>query len=92
MRYLWIYLIAVNVLLFLVMGADKLRSKRGAWRVRERTLFLLALLGGGAGGLLGMFLFRHKTRHSAFVWGFPLLTLLWVGIVWAVIHFELLPR
>ena len=71
-----VYLIAVNVWAFALMGFDKRRAKqRGARRIRERTLFLSALLGGGAGALLGMWSFRHKTRHWYFVVGIPLILL-----------------
>lgn len=70
---LFIYLAAVNLLLFAVMGADKRRARRHARRVPERTLFTLCLLGGGLGGVLGMWVFRHKTRHWKFVVGFPLI-------------------
>ena len=62
---------------------DKRRARRAAFRVAEKTLFLLALLGGAPGGLLGMELFRHKTRHWTFVWGFRILTLLQLaGLLW----------
>ena len=70
---LFVYLAAVNVLLFAVMGADKRRARRRMRRVPERTLFVLCLMGGGAGGVLGMWAFRHKTRHWKFVVGFPLI-------------------
>lgn len=70
------YLMLVNLWAFCLMGFDKRRSrKKGARRVRERTLFLSALLGGSPGALLGMWLFRHKTRHWYFVWGLPLILL-----------------
>ena len=70
------YLLAVNLWAFGLMWLDKRRSKRkGARRVRERTLFLSALLGGGAGAILGMWTFRHKTKHWYFVWGMPLILL-----------------
>lgn len=66
----------MSLLLFVVMGVDKNRAKVRKRRVSETTLFLLALLGGGTGGTLGMYLFRHKTRHWYFVAGFPLAALL----------------
>lgn len=68
-----IYLVAVNLIAFVLMGVDKKRAKRNRWRIRERTLFLFPLLGGSLGGLLGMQMFRHKTRHWYFRWGLPLL-------------------
>ena len=68
------YLAAVNLWAFALMGVDKHRAKRkGARRIRERTLFLSALLGGSPGALLGMWTFRHKTKHWYFVWGMPLI-------------------
>ncbi len=70
------YLIAVNVLGFALMGMDKAKARRGAWRIPEKALFLTALLGGSVGAYLGMFAFRHKTKHLSFVLGLPLILLL----------------
>ena len=72
-RFFLIWLCCMSLVAFLTMGSDKRRAKRGARRVPEARLFLLALLGGGVGGLLGMYAFRHKTRHLHFVLGFPLI-------------------
>ena len=78
-----LWLLLWSVILFVTMGADKRRARRAAFRVPEKTLFLLALLGGAPGGLLSMELFRHKTRHWTFVWGFRILTLLQLaGLLW----------
>lgn len=83
-EYLLWYLAAVNLVTFTVYGADKARAKRGAWRVPEKTLFLLPLLGGSIGALLGMWVFRHKTRHWYFVWGVPLILLAQIALAaWA---------
>ena len=65
------YLAAVNAITFAVYGADKRRAKKGKRRVPEKTLFLLAAVGGSVGALAGMRSFRHKTRHWYFVWGIP---------------------
>ena len=82
------YLAAVNVLAFVLMGADKRRARRGAWRIPEKTLFLPAILGGALGGVAGMRLFRHKTRHWYFRYGFPLLLILQLAAgVWCVWRF-----
>ena len=70
------YLIAVNVLAFSLMGADKSKARRGAWRIPEKVLFLAAIIGGSVGALLGMFTFRHKTKHLRFVLGLPVILLL----------------
>ncbi len=77
------YLILVNIISFLVMGLDKHRAKVHKWRVSEKTLFLLALLGGSAGSVSGMYTFHHKTRHWYFVWGMPAILFLQIvlGIV-----------
>lgn len=82
-KAVWAYLILVNIIAFLVMGIDKHRAKVHKWRVSEKTLFLLALLGGSAGSVFGMHVFRHKTRHWYFVWGMPMILLLQIvlGIV-----------
>ena len=70
------YLLLVNLWAFALMGFDKYRAKKkGARRIRERTLFLSALLGGGLGAFLGMWTFRHKTKHWYFVIGIPLILL-----------------
>ena len=74
-RFYLLWLCCMSLVSFLTMGSDKRRAKRGARRVPEARLFLLALLGGGAGGFLGMYVFRHKTRHLQFVIGFPLIAL-----------------
>ena len=72
MKYLIIgYLICMNVAGFSSMGIDKKRAIRHQWRISEATLFLIALLGGSLGSIIGMRLFRHKTRHWYFVWGMP---------------------
>ncbi len=73
MKYLLIYLAIMNIAAFLVMGMDKRRARNQGWRIPEKTLFLLSLLGGSLGSLAGMYLFRHKTRHWYFVLGMPLI-------------------
>ena len=67
------YLAFINLLLFVLMGVDKAKAKRGARRFPEATLFFLAVIGGSLGGLLGMAAFRHKTLHKSFRIGFPVI-------------------
>jgi uncharacterized membrane protein YsdA (DUF1294 family) len=69
------YLLAVNLLAFALMGADKSKARRGAWRIPEKVLFLSALVGGSVGAIAGMFAFRHKTKHLRFVLGLPAILL-----------------
>ena len=68
---LCVYLAAVNLALFALMGIDKQKAIQGKWRIPEKTLFGLAILGGSIGGIAGMQLFRHKTKHASFKLGFP---------------------
>ena len=74
-KFLCCYVLLMSLVLFCVMGADKRRAREGARRVPEKTLFLLAALGGAVGGALGMRVFRHKTKHWYFAWGFPILAM-----------------
>ena len=82
---LWIYLAAVNILAFVLMGEDKKRAKAGEYRIKEGTLFFVAVIGGSVGAILGMYVFRHKTQHKYFVFGMPAILLfhaliaLWVS-------------
>lgn len=73
-----VYLIGINLLGFIVMGVDKQKAKRQAWRIPEATLFSIALFGGSAGSLLGMHVFRHKTQKPLFVIGMPAIVILQV--------------
>ena len=82
MKYLIIWLAVMSVVLFILMGVDKSKAKRHAWRIKERTLILLAAVGGAIGGCLGMLLFRHKTKHAAFVITFPLFAVLHLVALW----------
>ena len=70
---LLVVLIVMNLLAFALMGIDKMKAKSGAWRIPEKTLFLVTALFGALGGTMGMKVFRHKTRHWYFKWGFPAL-------------------
>ncbi|MYL19997.1 DUF1294 domain-containing protein [Halobacillus litoralis] len=73
MVYAALFYLVVNAWLFILMGVDKKRSRLEQWRVPEKHLWLLAWIGGALGGMLGMKVFRHKTKHKAFTAGFPLL-------------------
>ncbi len=80
MKYILIYLVVINIVAFVLMGADKSRAKRGAWRISEKALFLPAIIGGSLGALLGMWIFRHKTKHWYFVVGMPLILVIHLAI------------
>ena len=66
-----IYLLAINAIAFLAMGFDKWKAKKGYWRTKEKTLLMLVVLGGGLGGIICMYTFRHKTKKMQFYIGFP---------------------
>ena len=68
-----IYLLIINLVSFLSMGIDKWKAKRGAWRIPEQTLISMVLLGGGIGGIIGLYMFRHKTKKPRFYIGFPMI-------------------
>ena len=79
---LLVSLFLMNAAGFLVMFADKHKARRGHWRIPERTLLLIAALGGSLGSLLGMYLFHHKTRHPKFTVGIPLILVLQIFLAW----------
>ena len=71
----------ISLITFILYGVDKRRAKQKQWRIPEATLIGFSMLGGGAGGYLAMFLFRHKTKHGYFHF-FNILGLLWqIGFI-----------
>ena len=71
-----IYLLVINLLTFAAMWWDKHEAKVGDWRISEKTLFLLVLFGGVVGGILGMYVYRHKTKKWYFKFGFPIILII----------------
>lgn len=76
-----IYFLIINLVTLLAMFVDKRKSIKGKWRIKESTLFLLVLLGGGIGGIAGIYLFRHKTQKKYFTIGFPLIIIIQIIVV-----------
>ncbi len=76
MELLVLILLPWNLITFLMMGLDKRKAKRGAWRISERVLLLCALVFGSLGATAGMYCFRHKTRHKRFSVGLPVMLIL----------------
>lgn len=68
-----IYLIVINIIAFIAMGIDKQKAIKHKWRIPEKTLMLLSVLGGSVGMFIGMHVFRHKTKHTLFVVGVPVI-------------------
>ena len=77
------YLIVINLIGFALMGIDKSKAKKHAWRIPEKTLFLASLLVGSIGTWAGMYVFRHKTKHWYFVVGMPAILILQI-VIWIV--------
>ncbi len=75
------YIVIWNLAGFTAMGIDKRRAETNQWRVKEKTLFLIALLGGSAGSILGMRYYRHKTKHYRFVYGMPAILIIQLLLV-----------
>ena len=82
-----IYLCIVNLIAFFIFGIDKLKAKRGSYRISEKTLITICAVGGALGGLLGMMIFHHKTQKPKFVITVPLLVLFYGAItLWLMIY------
>ena len=75
------YLLVVNLIGFVLMFVDKKRAQNNQWRIKEATLFLSAAIGGSIGAMLGMKVFRHKTKHLSFLIGMPAIFIVQVALV-----------
>lgn len=80
------YFVVLNFIGFALMGIDKWKARKGAFRIPESTLFIIAIIGGSIGSILGMYTFRHKTRHWYFVYGMPAILLLQLAILLLLMH------
>lgn len=85
-HYIYLYLVIINIIGFLSMYIDKRKAKKHEWRISENTLILIALIGGSVGSLIGMNIFKHKTKHIKFSIGIPLIILLQLVFI---MYFEL---
>ena len=85
MKYLLLYLLLINAAGLVLMLADKIRARNGAWRISEMTLMLTAALGGSVGVHMGMYLFRHKTRHPKFTLGVPAILTVQILLAWLLL-------
>lgn len=85
MKYLLAYLIIINAVGFALMLIDKQKARRKAWRIPEAVLLGTAVVGGSVGSLLGMYIFRHKTRHTKFTVGIP--TIISIQLLLAVVYY-----
>ncbi len=87
MKEVIIYYLCINLIGFILFGYDKRQALQHKWRIRERNLFLAALLGGAPGATVGMYLFRHKTQKTKFVIGIPLMLVSHAGLVYFGLQF-----
>ena len=82
-----IYLLIINALSFLLMLIDKQKAKKDRWRIPEKTLIIVALLGGSLGAIAGMKLFRHKTKHPKFSVGLPVILAVQVVLAMVILSY-----
>ena len=80
-KIILIYFIIINLVGVIINISDKIRAKRDKWRIKESTLWIVALLGGAGGSYLTMKTIRHKTKHISFMVGFPILALLQIALI-----------
>ncbi len=83
---LLVYMIIMNLIGFSLMGIDKYKAKKRAFRIPEATLFIVAAVGGSIGSIIGMYTFHHKTRHWYFVYGMPFILFLQIILLIAVLN------
>lgn len=76
-----LYILTINIIGFLAMFIDKNKAKKGSWRIPEKTLITIALMGGSIGGIIGMYTFRHKTQKTRFSIGFPAILILQMVLI-----------
>lgn len=83
------YLLAINVVAFIMYGIDKYKAKKARWRIPEATLLLLAVLGGSIGAWMGMKVWHHKTMHKKFKYGIPAILLIQIALM-AYLHIKII--
>jgi uncharacterized membrane protein YsdA (DUF1294 family) len=86
MKYLFLYLLLINALGFLLMLIDKQKARKKKWRIPEATLIGVAALGGSIGSLMGMYTFRHKTKHKKFTIGIPAILIAQLLLAGAIVY------
>ncbi len=87
-NFMVIYMTVINIATFLAFGIDKSKAKRGSYRISEKMLLSLCMVGGSIGGIIGMQIFRHKTKHIIFNLGIPAIIVIQYGVVLFCIYRE----
>lgn len=80
-KYVILYVLLINCIGLGAMALDKFKAERARWRIPEKTLFMITLLGGGIGTIAGMYLFRHKTKKLYFTIGFPTILISEIALI-----------
>lgn len=81
-----IYLTFVNIITFIIYGVDKWKAKNNQWRIPEKRLLFLAVIGGSVGALAGIYIFHHKTLHKKFTIGVPVILMLQLLFVYSILY------
>ena len=80
-KYCLYYLLFINIITFMMYGIDKLKAKKGKWRISEATLLMMAIVGGSIGAWAGMRIWHHKTMHKKFQYGIPIIIIMQIALV-----------
>ena len=86
---LWVYLGVISIVGFILPAVDKINAQQGKWRISEKSLFIVSIIGGSVAMYISMRLFHHKTKHKRFMIGIPLIIVLQLTAVFAVWYFLL---
>lgn len=94
MHYLYfiIYILIINLIGFITMYIDKNKAKKGSYRISEKAIFIIALLLGAIGVYIGMYKFRHKTKHMSFTVGIPIIILINIFSVYYIVSQNLIEK
>ena len=84
---LWVYLGVISIVGFILPAVDKIKAQQGKWRISEKSLFIVSVLGGSVAMYISMRLFHHKTKHKRFMIGIPIIIVLQLGAVFAIWYF-----
>jgi len=86
-----IYIAVISLITYLCFGIDKWKARNQRWRIKESTLIGLCIIGGSLGGLIGIYLFHHKTKKPLFSIGIPIIVIAQTAIIIRIIHMNSLP-
>lgn len=86
-----LYIVIINILSFILMGWDKYSAIKNNWRISEKNLLGISLLGGSFGTILGMIIFRHKTKKKTFTYTIPVFLILNIYLYLKILNILTLP-